>query len=47
VDGSYGALVPGMAADLLLFRWDEDAARLDVVATIAAGRVVYRAAPAA
>lgn len=47
VDGSYGALAPGMAADLLLFRWDETAARLDVVATVAAGQVVYRAAPAA
>jgi hypothetical protein len=36
-----------MAADLLLFRWDEAAARLDVVATVAAGQVVYQAAPAA
>jgi N-acetylglucosamine-6-phosphate deacetylase len=43
VGGAYGDLAPGMAADLLLFRWDEDAARLDVVATIAAGQVVYQA----
>jgi N-acetylglucosamine-6-phosphate deacetylase len=38
----YGALAPGMAADLLLFRWTEDPPRLDVVATVAAGRVVFQ-----
>jgi N-acetylglucosamine-6-phosphate deacetylase len=41
--GRYGALAPGYAADLLLFRWDEESASLDVVATVAAGRVVYQA----
>ena len=41
--GRYGALAPGYAADLLLFRWDEESARLDVVTTVAAGRAVYQA----
>ena len=47
VDGSYGALAPGMAADLLLFRWDEAAPAWTWSATVAAGQVVYQAAPAA
>jgi N-acetylglucosamine-6-phosphate deacetylase len=45
IAGRYGALAPGMAADLLLFRWDEGASRLDVVATVAAGRLVYQERP--
>ena len=43
IDKTYGRLQPGFSADLLLFRWDQDTARLDVGATIAAGQVVYRA----
>jgi N-acetylglucosamine-6-phosphate deacetylase len=45
VESSYGALLPGYSADLLLFRWDEGAARLEVVATVAAGRLVFREQP--
>ena len=41
---SYGRLQPGAAADLLLFRWDEDAKQIEVAATVAAGTVVYLAA---
>ena len=42
-----GALLPGYSADLLLFRWDEVAARLEVVATVAAGRLVFSETPEA
>jgi N-acetylglucosamine-6-phosphate deacetylase len=44
VDATYGTLAAGRSADLLLFRWDEGAARLMVEATIAAGQVAYRRA---
>jgi N-acetylglucosamine-6-phosphate deacetylase len=39
--GGYGRLQPGWAADVLLFRWDEAAARMSVAATVAAGQIVY------
>ena len=32
---------PGAPADLTIFRWDSDAARIEVLATIVAGHVVY------
>lgn len=38
---SYGRLEPGMDADILLFRWDEQAQEVHVAATVAAGEVVY------
>jgi N-acetylglucosamine-6-phosphate deacetylase len=38
-----GALTPRSSADLVLASWDADPARLDVVQTIVAGEVVYRA----
>lgn len=41
---SYGRLTTGQSADVLLFRWDEQAAKIDVMATVAAGEVVYRKA---
>lgn len=42
IDATYGRLAPGYAADLLLFRWDPAAARIDVCATLAAGEIVFR-----
>lgn len=42
IDEQYGSLAPGQSADLLLFRWDEVACRVDVVATFAAGRLVFQ-----
>jgi N-acetylglucosamine-6-phosphate deacetylase len=47
IDDTYGRLEPGQSADVLLFRWDEAAARVHVAATIAAGRVVYHPRPEA
>ena len=38
---TYGRLEPGLSADVLLFRWDESTAELQVAATVAAGEVVY------
>ena len=43
VGDSYGRLQPGYAADLLLFRWNPDEAKLQVAATVAAGSLVFRA----
>ncbi len=40
---TYGRLQPGYDADLLLFRWDEDAKKIQVATTVAVGNVVYRA----
>jgi N-acetylglucosamine-6-phosphate deacetylase len=42
VGDSYGRLQPGYDADLLLFRWDDAARKVQVSATIAAGQIVYR-----
>jgi N-acetylglucosamine-6-phosphate deacetylase len=42
IEGQYGRLAPGQAADVLLFRWDEAVAEVTVEATVAAGEVVYR-----
>lgn len=43
---TYGRLETGCSADLLLFRWDESAAEVAVMATIAGGELVYQAAAA-
>ncbi|MBL8188328.1 MAG: N-acetylglucosamine-6-phosphate deacetylase [Acidobacteria bacterium] len=37
----FGRIEPGAAADLVLFDWDETAAKLNVVATIVNGEIVY------
>lgn len=42
LEDHYGRLAPGQSADILLFRWDDTAGRMDVVATVAAGRVVLQ-----
>ncbi len=36
-----GGLAPGQAGDVVLARWHEDVARLEVVQTVVAGEVVY------
>ncbi|NLW50680.1 MAG: amidohydrolase family protein [Candidatus Brocadiaceae bacterium] len=41
IDDRYGSIEPGKDADLLLFRWDEAAARIEVVRTILQGRTVF------
>lgn len=38
-----GGLAPGQAGDVVLARWFEDDARLEVMQTVVAGEVVYRA----
>jgi len=43
IDDRYGSVEPGKRADLLLFRWDEAAAALEVRDTIVCGEVVYSA----
>lgn len=39
--GNFGRIEKGAAADLVLFDWDETAAKLNVVATIVNGEIVY------
>jgi N-acetylglucosamine-6-phosphate deacetylase len=39
--GSFGRIEKGAAADVVLFDWDETAAKLNVVATIVNGEIVY------
>jgi N-acetylglucosamine-6-phosphate deacetylase len=41
IEREYARIQPGASADLLLFRWDEAAATVTVLQTIAAGEVVY------
>ncbi|MBM3471460.1 MAG: amidohydrolase family protein [Armatimonadetes bacterium] len=38
-----GGLAPGQAGDIVLARWHENEARLEVMQTVVAGEVVYRA----
>ncbi|MGH2366759.1 MAG: N-acetylglucosamine-6-phosphate deacetylase, partial [Chloroflexota bacterium] len=42
IEDTYGRLEPSHSADVILFRWDEAAAKVDVLATIAAGRLVFQ-----
>jgi N-acetylglucosamine-6-phosphate deacetylase len=42
LEESYGRIAPGRPAHLVLFRWDDEAKRIEIMATVIDGQIIYQ-----